>query len=59
MLEHHDKSAPAGAQALFRGLAVLDAVARGASSLADIGAAIGCTRSTTPVSYTHLRAHET
>lgn len=47
MLEDHDKSAPAGAQALFRGLAVLDAVARGASSLADIGATIGCTRSTT------------
>lgn len=47
MLEPYDKPAPAGAQALFRGLAVLDAVAQGASSLADIGATIGCTRSTT------------
>jgi len=47
MQADHDKQAPAGAQALFRGLAVVDAVARGACSLADIGAAIGCTRSTT------------
>lgn len=46
----HDKNnnhAPTGAQALFRGLAVIDAVAQGASSLVDIGATIGCTRSTT------------
>ena len=47
MQADHDKQAPAGAQALFRGLAVIDAVAQGACSLADIGAAIGCTRSTT------------
>ncbi|OLU24113.1 IclR family transcriptional regulator [Pseudomonas sp. PA27(2017)] len=47
MSDHYDKQAPAGAQALFRGLAVIDAVAQGASSLADIGSTIGCTRSTT------------
>lgn len=39
--------APSGAQALFRGLAVLEAVAAGADNLAQVGAAIGCTRSTT------------
>ncbi|MBB3104621.1 IclR family transcriptional regulator [Azomonas macrocytogenes] len=38
---------PTGAQALFRGLAVIDAVAQGAGSLQAIGAHIGCTRSTT------------
>lgn len=47
MQTDHEKQAPAGAQALFRGLAVIDAVAQGASSLANIGAAIGCSRSTT------------
>ncbi|SHL28376.1 IclR family transcriptional regulator [Phytopseudomonas punonensis] len=47
MLEQSDNQAPAGAQALFRGLAVIEAVAQGARSLADISAAIGCTRSTT------------
>jgi DNA-binding IclR family transcriptional regulator len=39
--------APAGAQTLLRGLSVIDAVAGGARSLPAIGAAIGCTRSTT------------
>ncbi len=38
---------PAGTQTLVRGLAVIDAVANGARSLQAIGAAIGCTRSTT------------
>jgi len=37
----------AGTQALERGLAVLEAVAGGCTSLAEIGAATGCTRSTT------------
>ena len=32
--------APSGAQALFRGLAVLEAVAAGADNLAQVGAAI-------------------
>lgn len=47
MTQENNKDAPLGAQALFRGLAVIDAVAHGADSLAAIGAAIGCTRSTT------------
>ncbi|SDH64921.1 transcriptional regulator, IclR family [Pseudomonas flavescens] len=47
MPEDNHHHAPQGAQALFRGLAVIDAVAQGAGSLAGIGAAIGCTRSTT------------
>ncbi|MDH1263978.1 IclR family transcriptional regulator [Pseudomonas sp. GD03944] len=47
MSDKNNNQAPSGAQALFRGLAVIEAVAQGASSLADIGAAIGCTRSTT------------
>lgn len=38
---------PAGTQTLLRGLAVIDAVAKGARTLPAIGAAIGCTRSTT------------
>ncbi|ART63365.1 IclR family transcriptional regulator [Kushneria marisflavi] len=38
---------PAGAQALMRGLAVLDAVYEGHHDLAAIGAHIQCTRSTT------------
>lgn len=38
---------PAGTQTLLRGLAVIEAVSRGARSLPAIGAAIGCTRSTT------------
>ncbi|CAH2602917.1 D-galactonate regulator, IclR family [Rhodovastum atsumiense] len=41
-----DKTIP-GAQTLFRGLAVIEAVAAGARTLASIGGAIGCTRSTT------------
>lgn len=41
------KAAPTGAQALFRGLAVIDALAAGARSLAAIGEAIGLARSTT------------
>lgn len=36
-----------GTQALERGLGILEAVGRGAGSLAQIGAATGCTRSTT------------
>ena len=40
-------STPAGAQALFRGLAVIEAVAEGAQSLQRIGEVVGCTRSTT------------
>ncbi|WP_199242784.1 IclR family transcriptional regulator [Vitiosangium sp. GDMCC 1.1324] len=40
-------TAPAGAQALYRGLAAMEAVAAGARSLSAIGEAIGCTRSTT------------
>lgn len=36
-----------GTQALSRGLAVVEAVAGGARSLGEIGAAIGCARSTT------------
>jgi len=47
MTQDNNKEAPLGAQALFRGLAVIDAVSQGADSLAAIGAAIGCTRSTT------------
>ncbi|MFC0338405.1 IclR family transcriptional regulator [Kushneria avicenniae] len=40
-------SRPAGAQALMRGLAVIDAVADGHHDLAAIGERIQCTRSTT------------
>ncbi|WP_408836171.1 IclR family transcriptional regulator [Acidisphaera sp. L21] len=36
-----------GTQTLLRGMAVIDAVAEGALTLAAIGVAIGCTRSTT------------
>lgn len=39
--------APTGTQTLLRGLAVIEAVSRGAASLPEISAAIGCTRSTT------------
>jgi DNA-binding IclR family transcriptional regulator len=39
--------APAGTQTLLRGLAVIEAVSHGATSLPAIGAVIGCTRSTT------------
>ncbi|WP_462380442.1 IclR family transcriptional regulator [Pseudomonas sp. Marseille-QA0892] len=46
-MTEHNNNAPAGAQALFRGLAVIEAVAGGARSLQRIGEAIGCTRSTT------------
>jgi DNA-binding IclR family transcriptional regulator len=46
-MSDQNNNAPAGAQALFRGLAVIDAVAQGARTLAAIGEAIGCTRSTT------------
>lgn len=46
-MTEHNNNAPAGAQALFRGLAVIEAVADGARSLQRIGDAIGCTRSTT------------
>jgi DNA-binding IclR family transcriptional regulator len=62
MSDKNNNPIPTGAQALFRGLAVIDAVAQGASSLADIGARIGCTRSTTHrlisalVQAGHLRA---
>ena len=38
---------PAGTQTLMRGMAIVEAVARGAATLKDIGVAIGCTRSTT------------
>lgn len=41
------KQALAGTQTLARGLEVIDAVADGATSLADLAAAIGLTRSTT------------
>ncbi|RKR03394.1 IclR family transcriptional regulator [Kushneria sinocarnis] len=44
----NDTSAtPAGTQALMRGLAVIEAVAEGSTSLAAIGERIGCSRSTT------------
>ncbi|ACO81214.1 transcriptional regulator protein DgoR [Azotobacter vinelandii CA] len=46
-MPEHDNNIPPGAQALFRGLAVIDAVAQGDASLPAIGARIGCTRSTT------------
>jgi DNA-binding IclR family transcriptional regulator len=45
-----DKSQPGallGTQALFRGLAIIDAIAGGSKSLESIGIAIGCSRSTT------------
>ena len=38
---------PAGTQTLLRGLAVIDAVAKGARTLQSIGKTIGYTRSTT------------
>ena len=38
---------PAGTQALFRGLAAMEAIANGSRSLQSIGTFIGCTRSTT------------
>ena len=38
---------PAGTQTLVRGMTIVEAVARGAATLKDIGVAIGCTRSTT------------
>src|SRR5690349_25104846 len=46
---HKDSSTKvqAGTQTLVRGLSVVEAVARGAATLKDIGLAIGCTRSTT------------
>lgn len=46
-MNSQNKNAPVGTQALFRGLAVIEAVADGAESLQGIGEAIGCTRSTT------------
>jgi DNA-binding IclR family transcriptional regulator len=46
-MNEQNKNTPAGAQALFRGLAVIDAVAEGAVTLQRIGDVIGCTRSTT------------
>ena len=46
-MSNSNNNTPAGAQALFRGLAVVDAVADGAQSLQRIGEVIGCTRSTT------------
>nr|WP_312509012.1 IclR family transcriptional regulator [Pseudomonas luteola] len=46
-MSDQNNNAPAGAQALFRGLAVIDAIAQGARTLATIGEVIGCTRSTT------------
>lgn len=46
-MSDQNNNAPAGAQALFRGLAVIDAIAQGARTLAAIGEVIGCTRSTT------------
>jgi DNA-binding IclR family transcriptional regulator len=39
--------APAGTQTLLRGLATIEAVSQGATSLPSVSAAIGCTRSTT------------
>ena len=42
-----NQNGPAGTQTLFRALGVIEAVARGATNLKAIGAAIGCTRSTT------------
>ncbi|MBA1275006.1 IclR family transcriptional regulator [Stutzerimonas azotifigens] len=47
MTDNNKTQAPLGAQALFRGLAVIEAVSGGAHSLAEIGLAVGCTRSTT------------
>jgi DNA-binding IclR family transcriptional regulator len=46
-MTEHNNNTPAGAQALFRGLAVIDAVAEGATNLQRIVDAVGCTRSTT------------
>jgi DNA-binding IclR family transcriptional regulator len=47
MVKGEASESPAGTQTLLRGLAVIDAVAKGARALPAIGAAIACTRSTT------------
>lgn len=47
MVKADASESPAGTQTLSRGLAVVDAVAKGARTLPAVGAAIGCTRSTT------------
>src|SRR3954469_16544451 len=47
MRADRNSNIPAGTQTLVRGMTIVEAVARGAATLKDIGVAIGCTCSTT------------